>query len=217
MTRQKVFPLPTVAAPSVIICVCDNHNLRSDEQKNHEKLTLRWWGGVVNPYGQPDCKRTFFYDSPKLNKRVLLTYRPTEHSWGQCMGEKRKSWSEAPVVVVRSYLNTRTITWPQISLRHRYHLLNPFLYLCLLFSTFPSALHGKKTSNSNIVRRPYFSALRTRKTGLASCWTRLEADQTGWGGMFLLDICMMTPFLHYLSHLNSLLANCCWTKPDWAD
>ena len=106
---------------------------------------------------------------------------------------------------------TSGLTTPSLSLIER------ILYMCLLYSTFPSALHGKKTSNSNIVRRRYVSALRTRKTGLASCWTRLEADQTGWCGMFLLDICMMTPFLHYLSHLNSLLANCCWTKPDWAD
>ena len=30
------------------------------------RLTVREGGGGVNPYGQPDCKKTVFYDSPKL-------------------------------------------------------------------------------------------------------------------------------------------------------
>ena len=61
-------------------------------------------------------------------------------------------------------------------------LIERILYMCLLYSTLPSALHGKKTqtSNSNIVRRRYVSALRTRKTGLASCWTRL--GRSDWPG-----------------------------------
>ena len=74
-------------------------------------------------------------------------------------------------------------------------LLNAFS-TCVSFTLLFSVLYmEKKTSNSNIVRLRYVSALRTRKTGLASCWTRLEADQTGWGGMFLLAFCMMTSFL----------------------
>ena len=84
---------------------------------------------------------------------------------------------------------TSGLTTPSLSLIER------IFYMCLLYSTFPSAVYGKKTSNSNNVRRRNVSALRTRKTGLASCWTRLEADQTGWGGMFLLAFCMMTSFL----------------------
>ena len=71
---------------------------------------------------------------------------------------------------------TSGLTTPSLSLIER------ILYMCLLYSTLPSALHGKKTqtSNSNIVRRRYVSALRTRKTGLASCWTRL--GRSDWPG-----------------------------------
>ena len=71
---------------------------------------------------------------------------------------------------------TSGLTTPSLSLIER------ILYMCLLFSTLPSALHGTKTqtSNSNIVRRRYVSALRTRKTGLASCWTRL--GRSDWPG-----------------------------------
>ena len=90
---------------------------------------------------------------------------------------------------------TSGLTTPSLSLIER------IFYMCLLYSTFPSAVYGKKTSNSNNVRRRNVSALRTRKTGLASCWTRLEADQTGWGGMFLLAFCMMTSFLWMIQHL----------------
>ena len=108
---------------------------------------------------------------------------------------------------------TSGLTTPSLSLIER------IFYMCLLYSTFPSAVYGKKTSNSNNVRRRNVSALRTRKTGLASCWTRL--GRSDWPGRnvsacFLHDDPFSSSY-HYLSYLLSLLANCCWTTPDWAD
>ena len=54
----------------ITFCLCTfhnthNHNIRLNRQK---KLTVRGEEGGVNPYGQPDRKKTVFY-SPKISDK----------------------------------------------------------------------------------------------------------------------------------------------------